>query len=162
MSKIRYLTRRVCELHNKHTFATSLGLCTAMFQRQLRMLSWFLTMCCNLLSFCHPMKNMCKYYITLLSICYQFLTLPISETLLHMTQNPDDEINKTLTSFFLSSQVMRQQAAWNLPMIPSLEGDRRRLLRCHAGKKMAPVGGGIVFLAGYYHGGEPITTCLHF
>lgn len=92
MSKSTFVTRRVCDLHNKHRFVTSLGLCMATFQRQLRMLSWFLTMCCNLLSFCYPMKKhlqvLYHFVINLLSICYPSYFLPG----MNMTQNPDDEI----------------------------------------------------------------------
>ena len=54
------------------------------------MLSWFLTMCCNLLSFCHPMKT-CASTI---SLCYQFVIhlLPFlfRKPGMNMTPPPDE------------------------------------------------------------------------
>ena len=100
MSKIRFVTRRVCELHNKHTFVTSLGLCTATFQRQLR-----LDININPCSFINPMLSWFQLVIILLSyektsastisICYQFVIICYPSYFLpgmNMTPPPDDEI----------------------------------------------------------------------
>ena len=154
MSKIRFVTRRVCELYNKHTFVTSLGLCTATFQRQLRMLSWFLTMCCNLLSFCYPMKKH-------LQVLYQFVTLPISETLWTWHKIPMMKSIKPWTRFFLvpgdaTTSCMELAydtiiGRWQETTFPVME----------KGNWLAPVGASF-FSSIFYHEGEPTTTCLHF